>query len=110
MENRACERIPVNKEVSFFCDDSLYGGIVTNLSEKGMCIDMKIRLDIKVSTELLVTFKEEGLDVPAKVKRIETADSLSDTMGVEVLNLSRKYLEFVDSLRVAYKFFKTSPF
>lgn len=97
MEKRAFERIPANLE--FHCFNMDYFGTVTNLSEKGMCINMRIPLHINSSDELIITFKEEGLRPPAKVKRIEMAYSLSDTIVVEVLNLSKEYLEFVDSLR-----------
>ncbi len=99
MEKRACERIPVSIETTFLSEDSLYHGIVTNLSKKGMCINMGMRILIKSSVELLIIFKENGLRIPAKVKRIEMADSLYDTIGVEILNLSKKYLEFLESLK-----------
>jgi len=44
MEKRACERIPVNIEAGFSCNDSFYYGIVTNISKKGMCINTMMRL------------------------------------------------------------------
>jgi hypothetical protein len=47
-----------------------------------MCINMRIPLHINSSDELLITFKEERLSAPAKVKGIEMAYSLSDTILV----------------------------
>ncbi len=100
MEKRVCERIPVNIEAGFSYNDSFYYGIVTNISEKGMCINTRMRLFFNSSVELLIISKEEGLNVPAKVSCIVMmTDSFSDAMGVEVLNPAKKYLEFVDSLR-----------
>jgi len=103
MEKRAYDRIPVNLGIRFICDDSLYSGIATNLSEKGMCINAVMCLSFDPNAEMNITLKEEDLTLTAKVKRITMTDSFYDTLGLEVLNPSKEYLELVNSLRLVCK-------
>ncbi len=99
MEKRAHERIPVNLGIRFLCDDSLYSGIVTNLSEKGMCINAVMCLSFNPNAKIKITLKDEDLTVTVRVKRVLMTDSFYDTLGIEVLNPTKEYLEFVNSLR-----------
>lgn len=69
----------------------------------GMCIETGMRLLFNPRVELLITLKEKGLNVTAKVSWILMIDSINDTMGVEVLNPPKEYLEFIDRLRPVCK-------
>jgi hypothetical protein len=101
MDEAKQENIPVRLKARFLCDDSLYSGMVTNLSDRGMCINTTMRILFNPSDKLLITLKEKNLNVSAKIKRIIMEDSISDSMDVEVLEPSEEYLEFVDSFRPA---------
>jgi hypothetical protein len=78
MEKRTLERIPVNVDVEFYCNDRVYHGTVKNLSEK-------------------------GFRLPVNLARMTTSPDSSDALGVEVQEPSREYLEFVYSMRFVYE-------
>ena len=60
MKKRASDKIPVNIKISLLYDNSLCSGVVTNLSEKSMCINSGMRILLKPKDELLITFKEKA--------------------------------------------------
>jgi hypothetical protein len=85
MEKRRDKRIPAHIEAKFFFGNTLCSGIVTNVSECGMCIDTKMFLPFDANIELLISL-------------------FYDTMGLEVLNQSREYLKLVENLRSSSNF------
>jgi hypothetical protein len=99
MGEKAPEHITVHIRAKFLCDDSLYSGTVTNISEKSMCINTSMPTLFNPTNEMLITLKEEDINIPVKITRIILEDSISDNMDVEVINPSREYLDFVDSFR-----------
>jgi hypothetical protein len=104
MEKRRDKRIPAHIEAKFFFGNTLCSGIVTNVSECGMCIDTKMFLPFDANIELLISLENEVLNVPVSVKRVVMTDSFYDTMGLEVLNQSREYLKLVENLRSSSNF------
>lgn len=99
MEKRRDKRIPAHIEAKFFFGNTLCPGIVTNISEYGMCIDTRMFLPFDANIELIIALKNEVLNVPVSVKRVVMTDSFYDTMGLEVLNPTREYLELIESLK-----------
>jgi hypothetical protein len=100
LERRACERIPVNIDVKFYCCNRVYVGTVANLSEKGMFInitDMSFPLDIQF--EIMIPDKGKTLRVPVNLNRIEMSPTSRDGIGVELLNPPEEYLKFIKSLK-----------
>jgi superoxide reductase len=95
MKKRAFERVNSNLQLSFSYNNSVYSGKVTNLSENGMCITTNNCPPFKSTLEVLFPLNEEVLMLPAKVKRLLKRHELVDAMGVELLNPSMKYLNFV---------------
>ena len=101
MEKRAFERIPANIKVRFNCTNTEFSGTIMNLSEKGMyintdesCFPYDVQFDIPIALE------EEILNVPVNLYRIILSHD-SNGIGVELINPSEKYLEFVSSLKAA---------
>jgi hypothetical protein len=101
MEKRTCDRIDASLEAKFFCNNFLCTATITNLSEKGMCINTGMCLPCGTNVKLLIPVKEEILEVPVEVKRAAKREGFYDTMGLELLNPPQNYLAFVDSLRPA---------
>lgn len=101
MGTRYGENIPASVVVRFFHDESRYSGIVTNLSENGMCINTGMCLPCDSSIELLIPLKKEDLNVPVKVSRVVKTGGFYNTMEVKVLNPPKKYLALVENLRSA---------
>ena len=97
MEKRAFERIPVNVQANFFYGKTMYTGMVTNISQKGMYIKIDVCPHFESKFELLLPFKDEVLKVPVEVSRSVKIDDACYGMGVKVLNSSQDYLEFVES-------------
>ena len=101
MTRRACERIPSSLVVKFHQDNSVCYGIATDISEKGMCIKSGICLPCDSKFKLQIPLKNSHLEVSVKVRRVEKTDGFYDTMGVELLKPTKKYLKIVNSFKIA---------
>ncbi len=109
LKKRAYERIPVNIPVNYFYNNESYAGTVTDLSINGMYIEADQSLPIKSKADMLnpfksycvlyVPFREGTLKLIVKVRRLVKADIDFTCMGVELVNPSPDYLEFVSSIR-----------
>ena len=60
-----------------------------------MFINSEIYFPIQSEFEMLVLLKEDVLRVPVKIARIVKTGDSYEGMGVEILNLPKKYLEHV---------------
>ncbi len=106
MKKRAHERISVNVQGSFFCDDKEYTGTIKNLSKNGIYIETEIcptlksilRTFISAKINIAVPSSNGGLEVPVKVRRVAETNGYDMGMGVELLNPQENYLAFVRSL------------
>ncbi|MCK5138510.1 MAG: PilZ domain-containing protein [Thermodesulfovibrionia bacterium] len=98
MEKRTCKRIDTSLEAKFFHGNCLYRGTITNLSEKGICINTVACFPYGANIKLLIPVKEDILEIPVHVKRVAKRDGFYDTMGLELLDQSQNYLEFLNGL------------
>ncbi len=98
-QKRAYGRIPSSLVVKYFHRGSICYGLITDLSDKGMCINSGVCLPSNSSIKLLLPLKEEVLELPVKVRRVVRTDTFYDTMGVEVLDPTDKYLKVVESFK-----------
>ncbi len=103
MKRRAHERVPSSMLVKFKGDKSVCYGIATNISEKGMCIKTGTCLPCDSQIRLQIPLKDTQLEVPAQVIRVETTGDFYDTMGVELLKPTKKYLKIVNSFKMDLK-------
>jgi hypothetical protein len=101
MAKRTCERVPSSLVVKFNRGDAVCYGIVTNISEKGMCIKSGSCFPRDAEIELQIPLKDSQLNIPVKVKRIERTSNFYDSMGVELLKPTKKYLKIVNNLKIA---------
>ncbi len=101
MEKRTSKRINKNVAVRFPCCESLNSGTVTNISEKGMFINTVMCFPIQSRFEISVFFKNEILKIPVKIVRLVKIGNIYKGMGIELLNLPKKYLEFLIELNFA---------
>jgi hypothetical protein len=100
MEKRTFERIPTNIKIKFFCCKTEYNGIVTNLSEGGMFINVEnMCFPFESSLQIIVPFKKEILKVPVEVTRIQLKPISDDSIGVAITNPSKNHLKFVEYLK-----------
>lgn len=99
MEKRRDKRVPSHIEATFFFGNTVCPGTVTNISEYGMCVDTRMFLPFDAHSEILISLKNEALNIPVSVKRVVMTDSFYDTMGLEVLNPTREYLELIENLK-----------
>jgi superoxide reductase len=99
MRKRVFERVTSNHQMSFSYNNALYSGIVTNLSENGMRIDTKNCPPFRSKFDVLFPLGEEVLTLPVQVKRVVKRQDVTDAVGVEILNPSMKYLQFVRDLK-----------
>jgi hypothetical protein len=104
MTRRACERIPSSLVVKFLHENSICYGIVTNISEKGMCIKSGVCLPCDSHIKLQIPLKDQHLEVSVKVRRVVKDRGFYDTMGVELLKPTRKYLKIVDRIKNTLEF------
>ena len=100
MQRRAFERVSSSIEVKFFCSGTDYNGIITNLSENGMFISTrKMCFPFDSQFEIHLPLKNEVMNVAVRVSRITKSADIFDGIGVELINPSREYLEFIKKLR-----------
>ncbi|MEF9427569.1 MAG: PilZ domain-containing protein [Candidatus Mariimomonas ferrooxydans] len=103
MEKRISRRIPVKRLLRFPCCNTYHSGTVTNLSENGMFIHTMMCFPVQSKLELSIPLENEILKVPVKVNRIVKAGNVYDGMGVELMNLTKKYLKFIIKLNIVCK-------
>lgn len=99
MEKRTSERIVTNMEVNFNCGNSIRRGTVTNISERGMFIYTNMKFPFDLSFDLHLNLENKVIRTPVTVKRITRTDNYYGGIGVELLNPSRNYLEFINRLK-----------
>jgi hypothetical protein len=103
MSRRTSWRIPIRMDVKCFRGDRECPGTITNLSENGMFINTEgICFPEDSQFQVRISLKEEDLDLPVKLNRsVNTEGHCS--MGVEILDPSGKYNDFVENLmRIMY--------
>lgn len=100
MEKRASKRINEKLPVRFAGHNTFYSGTVTDLSETGMFVNSEIYFPMQSEFEILVLLKKDILKVPVKIARIEKTGDSYNGMGVELLNLPKKYLEHLIKLDI----------
>lgn len=108
MRNRSCERISSSLLVKFSHCDSLSYGIVTNMSERGMCIRSGVCLPCDSSAQLLIPLKNEHLAVDAEVKWVKETDEFYDSMGVELSQPPERYLQILENIKSVESIAETS--
>ena len=96
MERRYYKRLTTTKDIILFSGTSIRFGTLTNCSANGMYIKTLISWPLDSLLKVLIPFREEMVKVPVKVVRKEKDDNLySQGIGVEPLNLSKEYLQFI---------------
>lgn len=95
---RAYDRKNVSLEAKFFYGNTLSSCTIENISKNGMGISSEICSFLNSQIDLFILFKENVLTVPVKINRI-VEDYDLNMLGAEVLNPTRKYFEFVDSVK-----------
>jgi hypothetical protein len=100
MQRRAFERIPLHISVRFSCGNDEYNGTVSNLSEKGMFISA-CNMCFPFDSEFKLVFPVEAelLTLQVRVRRITKTADRYDGIGVELLNLPQRYLDYIKNLR-----------
>lgn len=101
MQKRSCKRTASSLLVKFDHCDSVSYGIVTNVSETGMCIKSGVCLPHDSSAVLLIPLKDDHLAVNARVRWIKNSDEFYDSMGVELTSPPERYLQIVENIKSA---------
>jgi len=107
MKKRAFERVTSSHRLSFSYNNTVHTGIVTNLSENGMRINTNNCPPHKSKFDVLFPIGEDVLTLPVQVKRLVKRQDVTDAMGVEIMNPSMQYLQFVKKLRWEVSFQKS---
>jgi hypothetical protein len=103
VQKRAFERIPVSLEGRFFCGNTIYSGVITDVSENGIFISTRMCFPYNSIFELMIPIGEKVLKVPVRVSRMAKTDEFYSGMGVKILGKVPDYLEFVRELKSNYK-------
>ena len=105
VERRAHERYSADLDARLFYGNLIYSAKVTDVSRKGMFI--KTNIGFPVNSEFMMVFLIDGLTMkmPVKVRRKTAAKRCSDAdamsgIGVELLDCSTRYMDFVDTVCV----------
>jgi hypothetical protein len=103
MEKRASRRIHANLALRYPCHNKFCSGTVTNLSENGMFVDTEMDFPVKSKFDILISSSEDVLKVPVKISRVVKTGNIYNGRGVELLDLPKKYLEFLIKLNFDYQ-------
>ena len=99
MEKRAVEKVSTNLPVDYSLGGELYEGVVKNLSEEGMCINVKTCPPSGSDIEVLLILGDEVFNLPAKVNRTLTTSKFSGIMYVDLAKPPENYCRFVSVVR-----------
>ncbi len=100
---RKSNRIQTNINVVFSCDHFQYIGTATNCSESGMCINTPHYISSDSFIEIIFPLKEDELKLIGLLKRTVKRDNFQDAIGVELLNPSPHYSDFIKNSDILYK-------
>jgi hypothetical protein len=99
MGTRTFDRIPVLIDVEINCNNMVVTGALINISEHGMFIRTdRMPSPLQSQIEITIPLKEEAIHVSGKLVREENTQGYYNGVGVEVLNPSQNYLDFIDNL------------
>lgn len=108
MKKRGYERIQLDLKVNFFQLKEMYTGTIKNISQNGMYIETNeplpfnsnfdVHLSFKAKLNVLINFNNDVLEVPVRVKRLVKNGSSFNGMGVELVDTSKGYLDFMRNL------------
>jgi hypothetical protein len=98
MEKRKFRRIDTNLTASICCEPYRYETRIINISEQGVCIHTTMCFPCGTECKLFIPGNDGVLEVQVLVKSITKKEGFNDTMGLELLNSSRKYRDFINSL------------
>lgn len=100
-ERRSSKRNDTDLSVRFSCDQLMYSslhyGVVGNISDNGMLVKTGSCFPHNTSVALFI-YRGKILRIHAKVKRVVKKKGFYHAMGLEVIEPSREYVEFVDRL------------
>ncbi len=99
MERRLYRRVDTCIPVKYHCEYILYNGTVENISENGMFIRTTNFLPCTNEIEMIVPLNEIVTTCTAKIRRIIKTDNTTFQVGLEILNPSSAYLDFVEKLK-----------
>lgn len=95
MEKRNSERISASLPLRFPCCNSFYPGTISNLSGNGLFITTELSFPVGSEMELLLKLKDCIFKVPVKIVRVVDTDHKHRGMGVKILKVPEKYLEYL---------------
>jgi hypothetical protein len=99
MARRADIRFPIKINVKFYCGDKVHSGMVTNISERGMFIETnEVCFPEERQFNLAIPLENEMAHFPVKINRLLNMKKGSYGIGVELLNPSPQYIEYVENL------------
>ena len=98
IEKRSHERVHTNMDIRFYCGTIFYSGTAMNISPGGMFIKTVNCLPMTSGIVIIIRDDNTLLQVISKVKRLNTIKNHIDGMGIEVVNPSNIYRNFVSSL------------
>lgn len=101
MNERAYKRIDVSVNAHICCEPYRYQSTIINMSEKGVSIYTTMCFPIGTECSLIISGNDGMLEVQALVKHITKTEGFHDSMGLELVNPSRQYREFVNTLEGA---------
>lgn len=97
-ERRAYERFHTSLDTRLFYGKLIYAGRITNLSQKGMFIDTKVKFPVNSKFMIVVLLEGQTVKIPIKVTRTlktDVNDGPESGIGVELLDTPGLYLDFI---------------
>lgn len=97
MEKRSFRRMTSKIDARLFHGNLFYSGTVLNFSEQGMFLNSNLCLPSDSLCLIMIRENSSLFNFLAKVKYAKRTDDYSRGMGIELLNPSKHYLDFVEN-------------
>ena len=96
---RTFDRIPVLIDIEISCNNMVVTGTLMNISESGMFIRTNNMPSPPCSQiEITIPQEDKSINISGRLVREENIRGYYNGIGVEVLNPSQDYMDFIDDL------------
>jgi hypothetical protein len=68
-DRRAFERYPANLQARLFYGNTIYSGMITNLSKSGMFVSTRVKFPVNSEFVMVVNLNNRSMKIPVKVRR-----------------------------------------
>jgi hypothetical protein len=97
-DGRDCKGTEMSIGARYFFGNFAMFGSVINISENCICISTKMCVPLNSIIQIIISSKKEIFNIPVKVDKYFKKDNRYDIMKVNLLNVSKEYVELLKNV------------